>query len=156
MSYWISVCSLTSNFHDESSGVRHVRRMFHPGRGLGGPRARRSNMHFTSSTTGGLSTSQSSSQSSNYSREAMDPIAGQSHPKHRDVVMLHGKHLATVVLLLRAEEQLCRRSNKKNCCLVEDAMRQQCFLVKYRITVATAGALTHKALKSSLSNVALQ
>ncbi|MEQ2177246.1 E3 ubiquitin-protein ligase kcmf1 [Goodea atripinnis] len=49
--------------------------MFHPGRGLGGPRARRSNMHFTSSTTGGLSTSQSSSQSSNYSREAMDPIA---------------------------------------------------------------------------------
>ncbi|XP_037113893.1 E3 ubiquitin-protein ligase KCMF1-like [Syngnathus acus] len=61
---------------DESSGVRHVRRMFHPGRGLGGPRARRSNMHFTSNTGGGLSTSQnSSSQSSNYSREAMDPIA---------------------------------------------------------------------------------
>ncbi|XP_061906764.1 E3 ubiquitin-protein ligase KCMF1-like isoform X2 [Entelurus aequoreus] len=60
---------------DESSGVRHVRRMFHPGRGLGGPRARRSNMHFTSNTTGGLSTSQNSSQSSNYSREAMDPIA---------------------------------------------------------------------------------
>uniref|UniRef100_A0A3P8VPA8 RING-type E3 ubiquitin transferase n=1 Tax=Cynoglossus semilaevis TaxID=244447 RepID=A0A3P8VPA8_CYNSE len=60
---------------DESSGVRHVRRMFHPGRGLGGPRARRSNMHFTSSTTGGLSSSQSSSQGSNYSREAMDPIA---------------------------------------------------------------------------------
>uniref|UniRef100_H2V0I4 E3 ubiquitin-protein ligase KCMF1 n=1 Tax=Takifugu rubripes TaxID=31033 RepID=H2V0I4_TAKRU len=58
-----------------SSGVRHVRRMFHPGRGLGGPRARRSNMHFTSSTTGGLSGSQSSSQSSNYTREAMDPIA---------------------------------------------------------------------------------
>ncbi|KAM8864854.1 E3 ubiquitin-protein ligase KCMF1-like [Synchiropus picturatus] len=60
---------------DESSGVRHVRRMFHPGRGLGGPRARRSNMHFTSSSTGGLSTNQGSSQSSNYSREAMDPIA---------------------------------------------------------------------------------
>ncbi|XP_028312251.1 E3 ubiquitin-protein ligase KCMF1-like [Gouania willdenowi] len=60
---------------DESSGVRHVRRMFHPGRGLGGPRARRSNMHFTSSTTGALSTSQTSTQSSNYSREAMDPIA---------------------------------------------------------------------------------
>ncbi|CAG08600.1 unnamed protein product, partial [Tetraodon nigroviridis] len=32
-------------------------------------------MHFTSSTTGGLSSSQSSSQSSNYTREAMDPIA---------------------------------------------------------------------------------
>ncbi|XP_077378615.1 E3 ubiquitin-protein ligase KCMF1-like isoform X3 [Festucalex cinctus] len=60
---------------DESSGVRHVRRMFHPGRGLGGPRARRSNMHFTSNTTGALSTSQNSSQISNYSREAMDPIA---------------------------------------------------------------------------------
>lgn len=68
---------LDTEHHDESSGVRHVRRMFHPGRGLGGPRARRSNMHFTSSSTGGLSTSQSSSQSSNYSREAMDPIAGQ-------------------------------------------------------------------------------
>lgn len=78
--------------HDESSGVRHVRRMFHPGRGLGGPRARRSNMHFTSSTTGGLSTSQSSSQSSNYSREAMDPIAGQSHNTHMEKEsLLHGK-----------------------------------------------------------------
>ncbi|KAL0979888.1 hypothetical protein UPYG_G00191150 [Umbra pygmaea] len=60
---------------DESSGVRHVRRMFHPGRGLGGPRARRSNMHFTSSTSGGPSTTQTSTQSSNYNREAMDPIA---------------------------------------------------------------------------------
>uniref|UniRef100_A0A665WG98 RING-type E3 ubiquitin transferase n=1 Tax=Echeneis naucrates TaxID=173247 RepID=A0A665WG98_ECHNA len=67
--------TLEHRCHDESSGVRHVRRMFHPGRGLGGPRARRSNMHFTSSSTGGLSTSQSSSQSSTYSREAMDPIA---------------------------------------------------------------------------------
>lgn len=36
-------------------------------------------MHFTSSTTGGLSGSQSSSQSSNYTREAMDPIAGGCH-----------------------------------------------------------------------------
>ncbi|KAI1904920.1 hypothetical protein AGOR_G00010650 [Albula goreensis] len=59
---------------DESSGVRHVRRMFHPGRGLGGSRARRSNMHFTSSSTGGLSSSQSSSYSPS-NREAMDPIA---------------------------------------------------------------------------------
>uniref|UniRef100_H3CQ27 RING-type E3 ubiquitin transferase n=1 Tax=Tetraodon nigroviridis TaxID=99883 RepID=H3CQ27_TETNG len=49
--------------HDESSSVRHVRRMF-------------PNMHFTSSSTGGLSSS--SSQSSAYTpsnREAMDPIA---------------------------------------------------------------------------------
>ncbi|CAO2605455.1 E3 ubiquitin-protein ligase KCMF1 [Lemmus lemmus] len=57
----------------EGFGVRHVRRMFHPGRGLGGPRARRSNMHFTSSSTGGLSSSQTSYSPS--SREAMDPIA---------------------------------------------------------------------------------
>ncbi|NWS34980.1 KCMF1 ligase, partial [Polioptila caerulea] len=55
------------------NGVRHVRRMFHPGRGLGGPRARRSNMHFTSSSSGGLSSSQSSYSPSN--RETMDPIA---------------------------------------------------------------------------------
>uniref|UniRef100_A0A672IE65 E3 ubiquitin-protein ligase KCMF1 n=1 Tax=Salarias fasciatus TaxID=181472 RepID=A0A672IE65_SALFA len=56
--------------------VRHVRRMFHPGRGLGGPRARRTNMHFTSGSTGGLSSA--ASQSSAYTpsnREAMDPIA---------------------------------------------------------------------------------
>lgn len=39
-------------------------------------------MHFTSSTTGGLSGSQSSSQSSNYTREAMDPIAGQCDSTH--------------------------------------------------------------------------
>ncbi|KAJ8347158.1 hypothetical protein SKAU_G00285590 [Synaphobranchus kaupii] len=47
---------------------------FTPSRGLGGPRARRSNMHFTSSSTGGLSSSQSSSYSPS-NREAMDPIA---------------------------------------------------------------------------------
>ncbi|KAK7830578.1 hypothetical protein U0070_018303 [Myodes glareolus] len=58
---------------DESSGVRLVCRMFHPGRRLGGPCARRSNRHFTSSSTGGLSSSQSSYSPS--SREAMDPIA---------------------------------------------------------------------------------
>ncbi|KAJ8402037.1 hypothetical protein AAFF_G00372720 [Aldrovandia affinis] len=62
------------SFYDESSGVRHVRRMFHPGRGLGGPRARRSNMHFTSSSPGLTSSSQSSSYSPS-NREAMDPIA---------------------------------------------------------------------------------
>lgn len=70
------LCSLTCLVYDESSGVRHVRRMFHPGRGLGGPRARRTNMHFTSSSTGGLSSSQSSSYSPS-NREAMDPIAGE-------------------------------------------------------------------------------
>ncbi|KAK6305938.1 hypothetical protein J4Q44_G00228630 [Coregonus suidteri] len=67
--------SLPGGDPNHSSGVRHVRRMFHPGRGLGGPRARRSNMHFTSSTSGGGSTTQTSTQSSSYNREAMDPIA---------------------------------------------------------------------------------
>lgn len=74
------VFTLTFPNHDESSSIRHVRRMFHPGRGLGGSRARRTNMHFTSSSTGGLSSS--SSQSSTYTpsnREAMDPIAGEVH-----------------------------------------------------------------------------
>lgn len=70
--------ALTALVYDESSSVRHVRRMFHPGRGLGGPRARRTNMHFTSSSTGGLSSSSSQSSSYNPSnREAMDPIAGE-------------------------------------------------------------------------------
>ncbi|XP_072029736.1 E3 ubiquitin-protein ligase KCMF1-like [Amphiura filiformis] len=54
---------------DEAGNVRHLRRMFHPGRGLG-QRTRRTNMHFTSS---GLSSAQSSSSPS--SRETMDPIA---------------------------------------------------------------------------------
>ncbi len=80
LSYIVSLhLPLTVLLYDESSSVRHVRRMFHPGRGLGGPRARRTNMHFTSGSTGGLSSS--SSQSSTYTpsnREAMDPIAGEN------------------------------------------------------------------------------
>lgn len=86
--------TLTVPFYDESSSVRHVRRMFHPGRGLGGPRARRTNMHFTSGSTGGLSSS--SSQSSTYTpsnREAMDPIAGENqgrlYSSHRWLTQLH-------------------------------------------------------------------
>ncbi|XP_071946853.1 E3 ubiquitin-protein ligase KCMF1-like [Antedon mediterranea] len=54
---------------DEAAAGRHVRRMFHPGRGLG-PRTRRTNMHFSSGS--GLSSQPSSSPSS---RETMDPIA---------------------------------------------------------------------------------
>ncbi|KAK7109687.1 E3 ubiquitin-protein ligase KCMF1-like isoform X3 [Littorina saxatilis] len=52
---------------DEPPGLRHVRRIPHPGRG-GGPRTRRGNMHFGSSanTLTGLSPS---------GRENMDPIA---------------------------------------------------------------------------------
>lgn len=53
---------------DEPSGSRHgVRRIPHASRGVGGPRARRSNMHFSSS--GGLSSLSPSS------RDSVDPIA---------------------------------------------------------------------------------
>lgn len=83
---------LNQRVHDESSGVRHVRRMFHPGRGLGGPRARRTNMHFTSSSTGGLSSSQSSSYSPS-NREAMDPIAGLSRCGAYACVKQHKFHI---------------------------------------------------------------
>ncbi|XP_066991493.1 E3 ubiquitin-protein ligase KCMF1 isoform X2 [Anabrus simplex] len=56
------------SFLDEPAGSRHgVRRIPHPSRGVGGPRARRSNMHFSSS--GGLSSLSPSS------RESVDPIA---------------------------------------------------------------------------------
>ncbi|XP_055955414.1 E3 ubiquitin-protein ligase KCMF1 isoform X2 [Patella vulgata] len=53
---------------DEPSGMRHVRRIPHPGRGVSGSRTRRANMHFASAgnTLTGLSPS---------SRETMDPIA---------------------------------------------------------------------------------
>ncbi|XP_046417696.1 E3 ubiquitin-protein ligase KCMF1-like [Neodiprion virginianus] len=52
------------SFLDEPASSRHnVRRMPHPSRGVGAPRARRSNMHFSSS--GALSPS---------SREGIDPI----------------------------------------------------------------------------------
>lgn len=126
---------LDGKLHDESSGVRHVRRMFHPGRGLGGPRARRSNMHFTSSTTGGLSTSQSSSQSSSYSREAMDPIAGQSHNVHtgtEEKSWLHGEPVLTCMKLTlqghscrtRSFGALCR-SGKRKTILVIITARQK-------------------------------
>ncbi|RLV98060.1 hypothetical protein DV515_00011167 [Chloebia gouldiae] len=84
---------------DESSGVRHVRRMFHPGRGLGGPRARRSNMHFTTSSPGGLSSSQSSYSPSN--REAMDPIAGEGNGcsgVQGVFILLRNAHLRSYVI----------------------------------------------------------
>lgn len=64
---YIVVFPLTP-LHDEPSAIRHgggVRRI--PGRTLGGPRARRSNMHFSSSS--GLSALSPSG------RESVDPIA---------------------------------------------------------------------------------
>ncbi|XP_067658043.1 E3 ubiquitin-protein ligase KCMF1-like isoform X1 [Haliotis asinina] len=53
---------------DEPAGMRHVRRIPHPGRGVSGSRTRRANMHFASTGTAltGLSPS---------GRETMDPIA---------------------------------------------------------------------------------
>ncbi|ESP00440.1 hypothetical protein LOTGIDRAFT_140766, partial [Lottia gigantea] len=65
----ILILSLTL-FHDEPSGMRHVRRIPHPGRGVSGSRTRRANMHFASAgnTLTGLSSS---------NRETMDPIAGR-------------------------------------------------------------------------------
>uniref|UniRef100_S4R646 E3 ubiquitin-protein ligase KCMF1 n=1 Tax=Petromyzon marinus TaxID=7757 RepID=S4R646_PETMA len=63
---------------DDSSGIRHMRRVLHPGRGIGVTRVRRSNMHFTGNSTGGGGLSSSSASQGSYSpsaREAMDPIA---------------------------------------------------------------------------------
>ncbi|XP_052226819.1 E3 ubiquitin-protein ligase KCMF1-like isoform X1 [Dreissena polymorpha] len=58
------------SIHDEPTGIRHVRRIPHPGRGMSGARNRRATtMHFSGaagSTLAGLSPS---------GREAMDPIA---------------------------------------------------------------------------------
>ncbi len=63
--------ALTSCFHDERMGeIRHVRRIPHPGRGVGGNRTRRTNMHFQSAGPATLSALSPSS------RESMDPIAG--------------------------------------------------------------------------------
>lgn len=58
---------------EETGNARHLRRMFHPGRGLGS-RSRR-NMHFGQGS--GLSSGGPMSSSPN-SRDAMDPIAGES------------------------------------------------------------------------------
>ncbi|XP_074642860.1 E3 ubiquitin-protein ligase KCMF1-like isoform X2 [Tubulanus polymorphus] len=58
----------TQRDFDEPTGIRHVRRIPHAGRGVGGMRTRRSNMHFSSASSAltGLSPS---------SRDSMDPIA---------------------------------------------------------------------------------
>lgn len=66
--YSFNLVALTCRQYDEPSAIRHgggVRRI--PGRTLGGPRTRRSNMHFSSSS--GLSALSPSG------RESVDPIA---------------------------------------------------------------------------------
>lgn len=63
----LSLQHRTPREFDEPAGIRHVRRIPHPGRGtVGGTRTRRTNMHFTGTTLSGLSPG---------SRETMDPIA---------------------------------------------------------------------------------
>ena len=59
-------------YEEPMGGIRHVRRIPHPGRGVGGPRTRRSNMHFQSSASNALSGLAPNS------RETMDPIAGEN------------------------------------------------------------------------------
>lgn len=58
----------TSREFEEPSGIRHVRRIPHPARGVGSTRSRRANMHIPpgGSTLSGLSPN---------GRESMDPIA---------------------------------------------------------------------------------
>lgn len=60
--------SFLNTLYDEPAGVRHVRRIPHPGRGVSGTRTRRANMHFSSggSALSGLSPG---------TRDTMDPIA---------------------------------------------------------------------------------
>lgn len=63
---------------EESSagGIRHVRRIPHPGRGVSGARARRTNMHFSPAAAAAAGSSALASLSpGNASRDAMDPIA---------------------------------------------------------------------------------
>ena len=64
----LSLQHRTPREFDEPAGIRHVRRIPHPGRGtVGGTRTRRANMHFTGNTAlSGLSPG---------GRETMDPIA---------------------------------------------------------------------------------
>ena len=63
-------CLSLIHYHDEPTGIRHVRRIPHAGRGVSGARTRRAtNMHFSSgggSSLTGLSPN---------GRESMDPIA---------------------------------------------------------------------------------
>lgn len=64
--------------HDEPGTGRQVRRMFHPGRGVTGPRPPRPRtgaMNFSSSTGSSLGPTSSSTTSSSSFRESMDPIA---------------------------------------------------------------------------------
>nr|XP_022342485.1 E3 ubiquitin-protein ligase KCMF1-like isoform X3 [Crassostrea virginica] len=64
----LSIQHRTPREFDEPAGVRHVRRIPHPGRGVSGTRTRRANMHFTTGGSGlsGLSPG---------TRDTMDPIA---------------------------------------------------------------------------------
>lgn len=123
--------TLTILLYDESSSVRHVRRMFHPGRGLGGPRARRTNMHFTSGSTGGLSSS--SSQSSTYTpsnREAMDPIAGEHQEFTHNVCKMQKCSPKMQQSLCESDQSLnvtCERCANRECNITHTVKIMQSF-----------------------------
>lgn len=64
--------------YDVSGSGRQVRRMFHPGRGVGGPRPPRPRtgaMNYSSSNSSSIGPSTSSVTSASSFRESMDPIA---------------------------------------------------------------------------------
>ncbi|XP_056146897.1 E3 ubiquitin-protein ligase KCMF1-like [Lampris incognitus] len=60
---------------EESSSVRHARRIIHPGRAVGSSRTRRTTIQFVSGPTGGPSSASLIPTFSQSNRETMDPIA---------------------------------------------------------------------------------
>lgn len=65
---------MSAGEESNAGGIRHVRRIPHPGRSVTGARARRTNMHFSHTAAAG-SSALSSLSPSNATRDAMDPIA---------------------------------------------------------------------------------
>lgn len=65
---------MSAGEESNAGGIRHVRRIPHPGRSVTGARARRTNMHFSPTAAAGSSALASLSPS-NTTRDAMDPIA---------------------------------------------------------------------------------
>jgi len=65
---------ISASEESSAGGIRHVRRIPHPGRNVTG-RARRTNMHFSHTAAAAGSSALASLSPSNTSRDAMDPIA---------------------------------------------------------------------------------
>jgi len=66
---------MSASEESNAGGIRHVRRIPHPGRSVTGTRARRTNMHFSHTAAAAGSSALASLSPSNASRDAMDPIA---------------------------------------------------------------------------------